>query len=68
VATTAARSIMDGITKSQRMLTESEAKYMALRGGFCDEERDVSCCRVFCLFSTIFFFLPLLPVVVTLYV
>ena len=67
MATTAARSIMDGITKSQRMLTESEAKYMALRGGFCDEERDVSCCCVFCYFQP-FSFLYYLPVVVILYV
>ena len=42
VATTAARTIMAGIAKSQRMLVESEAQYMALRGGMSDDERDVA--------------------------
>ena len=33
---------MAGIAKSQRMLVESEAQYMALRGGMSDDERDVA--------------------------
>lgn len=42
VATTVARTIMEGIAKSQRMLVESEAQYMAIRGGMSDDERDVA--------------------------
>ena len=33
---------MQGIVKSQRMLVESEAQYMAIRGGMSDDERDVA--------------------------
>mmetsp|Transcript_58808 Transcript_58808/g.138632 ORF Transcript_58808/g.138632 Transcript_58808/m.138632 type:complete len:290 (-) Transcript_58808:124-993(-) len=36
----AAKAVMDGIVKTQRMLWEQEGAYTALRGGLSDEERN----------------------------
>lgn len=41
----AAKAVMDGIVKTQRMLWEQEGAYTALRGGLSDEERNVRTLR-----------------------